>query len=475
MNGRTCCRCRPVFRTPRASLSGPGRTSARRRAERHSESVPPAPGGRTNRSRRDRAAPGRDPRPRPVGLAVPARRGSGRLRPGSGRVPRQPSSAPLAAGHIPHAAHRPWRRVAAPDRIQAAPVPARPCSCRRRRPAREGERPGCRHPARRVAGSNVGSLPALRSARTAAVAACRSAFAVSTAACFSETATRYGSLSSSARSAPLCTRLLSSTRTREICPATRGATNVTCPFTNASSVETVWSISSTHGIPNTRRTARTTTPSTPARSVRFRVVVFASWAAEASVSAVGCASIEPGSLLCSVMSGTRCKCDEYGRREKTTTRADRQDTSAAAFPRARRRNVPTAPVIARSEATKQSPRRLLRCARNDTGASLAFAVRVNCGPIRTSLIVARGSRTKMRDWAPIAVPLFATRLRDFQRSNANPLSVVGVQGAGRPTSTLLSRPESRQAHRCKRDGNPLLEWSVIAANQQRGFALAPTS
>jgi hypothetical protein len=33
----------------------------------------------------------------------------------------------------------------------------------------------------------------------------------------------------------------------------------------------------------------------------------------------------------------------------------------------------------------------------------------------------------MRDWAPIAVPLFATRLRDFQRSNANPLSVVGFK------------------------------------------------
>src|SRR5271157_4721528 len=77
-------------------------------------------------------------------------------------------------------------------------------------------------------------------ARTAAVAACRSAFAVSTAACFSETATWYGSLSNAARSSPLCTRLLSSTRTRETCPATRGATNVTCPFTYASSVETVW-------------------------------------------------------------------------------------------------------------------------------------------------------------------------------------------------------------------------------------------
>ena len=53
-------------------------------------------------------------------------------------------------------------------------------------------------------------------------------------------------LSSSARRSPLCTRLLSSTRTREICPATRGATNITYPFTNASSVETVLSISSTH-------------------------------------------------------------------------------------------------------------------------------------------------------------------------------------------------------------------------------------
>ena len=34
---------------------------------------------------------------------------------------------------------------------------------------------------------------------------------------------------------------------------------------------------------------------------------FASWAAEASPFAVGCALIEPGLLLCSVMSGTRCK------------------------------------------------------------------------------------------------------------------------------------------------------------------------
>src|SRR5689334_22080021 len=47
-------------------------------------------------------------------------------------------------------------------------------------------------------------------------------------ACFSETATRYGSWFNSTRRSPLCTRLLSSTRTREICPATRGATNVTC-------------------------------------------------------------------------------------------------------------------------------------------------------------------------------------------------------------------------------------------------------
>ena len=156
------------------------------------------------------------------------------------------------------------------------------------------------------------------------MAACRSAFAVSTAACLSETTTRYGSLSSSARRSPLCTRLLSSTRTWEICPATRGATNVTCPFTNASSVEAVLSISSIQGMPNTRRTARTATPSTPARSFRFRVAFrascgtdsgsvcadFASRAAEASPFAVGCASIEPGLLLCSVMSGTRCKGDE---------------------------------------------------------------------------------------------------------------------------------------------------------------------
>jgi hypothetical protein len=155
------------------------------------------------------------------------------------------------------------------------------------------------------------------------VADCRSAVAVSTAASFSETATRYGSLSNSASRSPLCTRLLSSTRTREICPATRGATNVTCPFTNASSVDTVLSISSTHGMPNTRRTARTATPSTPARSFRCRVAVratcgtgpdsggvcpdVASWAAEASLFAVGCALIEPGLLLRSVMSGTRCK------------------------------------------------------------------------------------------------------------------------------------------------------------------------
>src|ERR1700722_2104757 len=68
-------------------------------------------------------------------------------------------------------------------------------------------------------------------ARAAAVAACRSALAVSTSACFSETAIRKGSLSNCARRSPLRTRLLSSTRMREICPATRGATNVTCPFT----------------------------------------------------------------------------------------------------------------------------------------------------------------------------------------------------------------------------------------------------
>jgi hypothetical protein len=53
--------------------------------------------------------------------------------------------------------------------------------------------------------------------------------------------------------------------------ADAGATNVTCPFTYASSVETVLSISRIQGKPNKQTTTRTTAPSTPIRSQRLRV------------------------------------------------------------------------------------------------------------------------------------------------------------------------------------------------------------
>ena len=98
-------------------------------------------------------------------------------------------SAPPAAGRTP----RGWRIVSArpaasPGRTQAAPASARPCSCRARRPGRAAGRPGCRRPPRRVAGSSAGSMACASMPRTAAVAACRSAFAVSTAAFFTATA-----------------------------------------------------------------------------------------------------------------------------------------------------------------------------------------------------------------------------------------------------------------------------------------------
>ena len=135
-------------------------------------------------------------------------------------------------------------------------------------------------------------------AYAAAVAARRSAVAMSTEARFSATATRYGSLSNSASRSPLRARLLSSTRTREICPATPGATNVTCPFTNASSVETVLNISSTRGMPSTRTTASTATPTAPASSFRLRL-------ASRGAGFRSGASVEAGLSIGSVTAGTR--------------------------------------------------------------------------------------------------------------------------------------------------------------------------
>ena len=57
----------------------------------------------------------------------------------------------------------------------------------------------------------------------------------------------------------------------EIWPLTRGATNVTCPFTYASSVETVLRAKRIQGMPNTPAAARIRAPSTPIRSLRLRV------------------------------------------------------------------------------------------------------------------------------------------------------------------------------------------------------------
>jgi hypothetical protein len=104
------------------------------------------------------------------------------------------------------------------------------------------------------------------------------------------------------------------------------------------------SISSTHGIPNAGRTARTATPSAPGGSFRFRAafwasggtgrhagsvcVDFASRAAEASPFAVGCTLIEPSLLLCSVMSGTRCR-ETKGTASKGYHPSYRKGTSAA--------------------------------------------------------------------------------------------------------------------------------------------------
>ena len=82
-----------------------------------------------------------------------------------------------------------------------------------------------------------------------------------------------------------------------------GATKVTCPFTYASSVETVLSSSSTHGTPNTRRTARTQTPTTPISSFHLRPPGRVACGA-------GVGSTELGVVLCSAMSDTRYRRDE---------------------------------------------------------------------------------------------------------------------------------------------------------------------
>jgi hypothetical protein len=102
-------------------------------------------------------------RPRQVAPAARARREPDRPGPAPVSVRRRRSLAPLAAGRTPNAAHRPWRRAAAPDRNRAVRALVRLCSWRQWRSAHAAARPGYRRSPRRVAGPSVGSLPPLRS------------------------------------------------------------------------------------------------------------------------------------------------------------------------------------------------------------------------------------------------------------------------------------------------------------------------